>query len=81
MSGEYGQGLRRGPYGSNEGDIWLGGGEVGERVAERGLTLIHEMLVKDGELQEVLYVTEDQELIARATEGTERWIAAQAAAN
>lgn len=73
-----------GPYGTNEGDCWLGiGSPVQEMLDESdpGLILIHEMLVKDGELQEVIYVTKDEELIERATRGHEQYMAEQAVAN
>jgi hypothetical protein len=64
-----------GPYGTNLGDIWLGvDSPVGQMLKDReGLTLIHEVLNKDGEIQECLYVTDDAELIRRAEEGTVRY--------
>ncbi len=83
-TGPFGAGRRRpGPYGTNEGDKWLAvDSAVGQMLMERdGLTLIHEMLVKDGVLGEHIYVTDNPELIAEATEGHEQWVAAQAARN
>jgi hypothetical protein len=80
----------RGSYGTNEGDIWSGeASEVGKRLMDQdGLVLIHEMMRKDGKVQECLYnVRKDnpdpeiQDLIARAREGLDRWVAAQAAKN
>lgn len=80
----------RGPYGTNEGDMWLGEGSlVQERLNlehiqetlggqdHEGLILIHEMMVKDGELQECIYLTALPELIAQAAAGHEKWLAAQ----
>jgi hypothetical protein len=75
---------QRGPYGTNEGDMWLApGSDVQDKLDAKGegLILIHEMMVKDGELQECLYVTANPEMIAEATEGHKLWVAAQAMAN
>jgi hypothetical protein len=71
----------RGPYGTNEGDVWLGtDSDVGRLLAEKdGLTLIHEMMVRDDVLQDCVYTTADPELIARAQTGHEKWVADQAA--
>lgn len=65
------------PYGLNEGDMWLGvDSDVGKLLLERdGLTLVHEMLFKDGELQDCMYVTDNIELINQAREGHQRWLA------
>lgn len=85
----------RGPYGTNEGDKWLGiGSPIQERLdAEEDdkptdgqhrtprRYLIHEMMVKGGELAECVYVTTNPELIAEATAGHEKWLAAQAVNN
>jgi hypothetical protein len=89
MSSDFGLGGKRvGPYGTNEGDIWSGeDSEVGKMCMERdGLVLIHEMMVKDGKLQDCMYTVakdnprmEMQDLIRRAREGTKLWVAAQAA--
>jgi hypothetical protein len=69
-----------GPYGTNEGDVWLGmDSPVQKRLDEDGLVLVHEMLVKDGELQECIYVTRTPELIERAQKGHERWMEANRA--
>jgi hypothetical protein len=72
---------QRGPYGTNEGDKWLAtGSEIQKRLDAdgNGHILIHEMLLKDGEVQEVVYVTANEELIAEATAGHEKWLAAKA---
>jgi hypothetical protein len=77
-------GAHRPPYGMNEGDCWLAPGSlVQERLdAEgEGLVLIHEMLVKDGALQECLYVTANPELIERAKVGHEKYVAQRAREN
>jgi hypothetical protein len=60
-----------GPYGTNEGDIWLTeGSDVQERLdAEgKGMKLVHEII----EGKEKIYVTDDSELIARARVGSLR---------
>ena len=74
---------RRGPYGTNEGDTWLGvDSEVGRMLMERdGLTMIHEMMYRDGVLQECIYSTDNPELIERAQAGHERYVAEQASRN
>ena len=74
----------RGPYGTNEHDKWLAPGSDIQNMLDakgEGLVLIHEMLVKDGKLQECLYVTALPELIEEATEGHELWLAEQASRN
>jgi len=80
----------RGPYGTNVGDIWSGeDSEVGKMLMEReGLVMIHEIMEKDGKVQERIYNVElsnpDMEmqgLIRQAREGTAKWIAAQAERN
>lgn len=75
--------IERGPYGTNEGDVWLGGGDVQERLDQdgKGLRLIHEMLLRDGKLEECVYVTANPEMIAEAERGTELWVAARARLN
>ena len=79
-----------GPYGTNEGDIWSAeDSEVGKRIkAEHGGVLIHEMLRKDGEVQEGIYWVEEnnpdmemQDLIKRAREGLKKWVMARAKQN
>jgi hypothetical protein len=75
---------KRGPYGTNEGDKWTSpGSDMQARLDAdgEGMILIHEMMVKDGELQECLYVTKLPELVEEAEAGTPLWIAAQAQAN
>jgi hypothetical protein len=83
-------GRRRGPYGTNLGDIWSGeDSEVGKMLMDReGLVMIHEVLEKDGKVGEHIYnVAQDnpdpemQALIKSAREGTALWVAAQAAMN
>lgn len=74
----------RGEYGTNEGDKWLAPDSPVQRRFDQdgeGLIMIHEMLVKDGALQEVIYVTKNEEMIAEAREGHEQWVAAQAQKN
>jgi hypothetical protein len=79
-----------GPYGTNEGDIWSGEhSDVGKRIKEEhGGVMIHEMMRKDGKLQEGIYWVEEsnpdmemQDLIKRAREGLKKWIAAQGKLN
>jgi hypothetical protein len=83
-------GKRRGPYGTNIGDIWSGEhSDVGEMLMERnGLVMIHEIFDKDGKGEERIYnVAQDnpdpemQDLIKKAREGTELWVAEQASRN
>lgn len=80
----------RGPYGTNEGDIWSAEeSPVGQMCMERdGCILIHEVLRKDGVVQECIYTVkadnpdmEMQDLIRRARDGTRRWVARIAAGN
>lgn len=64
------------PFGRNEGDCWLGEGSPVQQMidAEGGSEkLIHEMVVRDGELVEVVYVTDDADVIERATVGTTKY--------
>ena len=86
--GKYGYGWeKRGPYGTNEGDKWLApGSDVQNRLDAENKVLIHEMMVKDGELQECMYVVDranadTAELLAEAEAGHPRYVAAQAAKN
>jgi hypothetical protein len=84
IDGSHRRNAVRGPYGTNEGDMWLAtGSPIQDRLdAEgEGLIMIHEMMVKDGELQEGIYVTALPELIEQATEGHELYMAARAQAN
>jgi hypothetical protein len=77
-------GKPRGPYGTNEGDVWLLSDYFQDRIkAENGPSwrMVAEMLVKDGKLQECYYTTEDPELVTRADRGHEHYVAAQAANN
>jgi len=81
-TGNYGMGKKRGPYGTNEGDVWLSpGSEIQNRLDAEGLVLINEMMVKDGKLQECVYTTSNPEMIAEAREGHKRYVAAQASKN
>ena len=71
---------RPGPYGTNEGDCWsCEDSEIGKRVTEGqpGAVFITEMMVKDGALQECMYVTTDPALIARAREGVVKYFEAE----
>lgn len=73
-----------GPYGTNEGDKWLGEGSLIQEKLDadsEGLILIHEMMVKDGRLQECLYVTANTEMIAEAREGHALYFAQKAREN
>lgn len=81
---------RRGPYGTNLGDIWsTEDSEVGKMLMERdGLVMICEVMEKDGKVQEGIYNVhkdnpdpEMQDLIKSAREGTKLWVAAQAMMN
>lgn len=70
-----------GPYGTNEGDIWTADGSVVQEQLDtdgKGLVLIHEMMDRDGDLEEVMYVSDDAETIAAARRGTELYIAQKA---
>lgn len=73
------------PYGTREGDCWLAGDEnpVQQKLNAdgEGLKLVCEMMVRDGRLQECLYVTAEPELIKRAEAGTERYWAQKASEN
>jgi hypothetical protein len=74
----------RGPYGTNEGDKWLATGSPVQDLMDadgEGKILIYEMLVKDGKLQEVLYVTTNPEMIEEAREGHEKYMAQIASQN
>lgn len=79
-----------GPYGTNEGDVWSGEhSPVGQMLMERdGLLLIHEMLFKDGRVQECLYNVDPrspdmgiQDLVKRARRGTELYWAQKSSEN
>lgn len=79
----------RGPYGTNEGDKWLSpGSPVQDRFDARGEgeILVHEMMDKDGKVQECLYVlirsNEDtRELLEEAERGHELYMAERASRN
>lgn len=77
----HGAGKTAGVYGTNVGDTWLGSdSDVGRMLLEHdGLTLIFEVMVKDGRVQECMYSTKNPELIAEATKGHELYVAARAA--
>lgn len=87
MADKYGIGSKmqpRGPYGTNEGDIWLMGDYFQERIkAEKGpgWRMIVEMIRRDGVVQECFYTTELPELVRKADEGHEKWVAQQASQN
>ena len=73
-----------GPYGTNEGDMWLGtGSAVQAKLDEEGdgLILIHEMIKKGDEVREAVYVTDNAEIIAEATRGHDHYIAQKASEN
>ena len=74
-----GAGMAGNIYGCREGDMWdAPDSEMQKRLDAdgNGLVLIHEMMVKDGALEECLYVTALPELIEQAREGRERYVAA-----
>jgi hypothetical protein len=80
----------RGPYGTNEGDIWTGEHSVvGEMLMEKdGLLLIHEVLFKDGRVGECLYCVDPksrdmgiQDIVTRARAGLALYMEAIARAN
>lgn len=80
----------KGPYGTNEGDVWSGeDSPVGTMLMERDrLVLIHEMMFRDGKVQDVVYnVAADTtdpdlvDLVQRARVGSRLLLAAQAAQN
>lgn len=82
---------RRGPYGTNLGDIWtMEGSAVGDKLKADGLIGIWEVLKDDdtGKIEPCMYSVkldnpdpEMQELIAKAKAGTEQYLAALAANN
>ena len=90
MSGDGGRaygGKPRGPYGTNEGDIWSAEhSDVGKMIKDQhGGVMIHEVMLKDGRVQECIYWVEEsnpdmqmQDLIKRARKGLEKWVKAQA---
>lgn len=71
---------RRGPYGTNEGDMWghrASGSPVQERLNAdgEGLVMVTEVFRgESGELEERIYSTADEQLVAEAGAG---WIARQ----
>lgn len=89
MTGRHGMGTKRGPYGTNEGDIWLAtGSPIQDRLDQEhddGRLLVHEMMVKDGVLGEAMYVLvpndDTRELMEQAKEGHERYVAQRASQN
>lgn len=85
MSGLGKSGLR-GPYGSQEGDVWLASDEFQEEVKKRrGPTYraVIEMSDKqDGNgVQEVFYITDNPALVERAESGHKLYLAEQASRN
>jgi hypothetical protein len=86
MSDHYGMGKAGGGYSDFlvEGEKWLApDSEIQKRLDAdgEGMVLIHEALRRGGELQEVIYVTDDPDLIREATAGHEQWVARQASRN
>ena len=82
--------FQHGPYGTNEGDIWSAeNSPVGKMIKEKhGGVLIHEVMRKDGKVEEGIYWVEEsnpdmemQGLIKRAREGLKKWVAARAKDN
>jgi hypothetical protein len=86
-----GAALPRGPYGTNEGDLWTIPGSELQNIADRageGLIVIVEMKVFEGVLQECMYSVkadnpdpEIRDLIEQATKGHELYVAALAGRN
>lgn len=81
---------RRGPYGTNKGDIWsTEDSEIGKMLMDReGLVMIHEVMEVEGKTEERIYNVhkdnpdpEMQQLIQSARNGSALWVAAQAANN
>jgi hypothetical protein len=92
VDNSYGQGkfpAGRGPYGTNLGDIWtMDGSAIGDRLRAQGKIGIHEVLAKDGVIDDHMYVVDEnnpdpemQDLIRRAKLGDDRRLAAEAAQN
>lgn len=88
--GSFPHGGRRGPYGTNKGDIWSAEhSEVGKMLLEHdGLVMIHEVMEVEGKAEERIYNVEKdnpdpemQDLIKQAREGTKLWFAAQSMMN
>lgn len=82
--GQRGRGTPRGPYGTNEGDKWLAPASLMQHRLDAdgdGKVLVHEMLRKDGVVQEVVYVTDNAEMISEARQGHELWVEAQSVRN
>jgi len=78
--GRFGMGKQRGPYGTNEGDMWLAPGSDMQNMLDReqpGVVLIHEII--NGE--DSIYTTRDEEMIAEARKGHEMYIAEEARRN
>lgn len=87
---DYIQRWRKGPYGTNEGDMWsVEESTVGQQIkTEHGGIMIHEMLRVDGKVEERIYWvpenspdSEIQDLIREARAGTRLLIDAQAQNN
>ena len=83
----YGLGRKRGPYGTNPGDQWLGSGSAIQKRLDQdgeGLVLVHWINDEPGHEsygEETVYVTANPEMIAEAQEGHERYIAERASRN
>ena len=77
----YGEGRKRGPYGTNIGDTWMApGSAVQERLDQDGEGLRLCIFIND-EGEEALYTTADPEMIAEAERGHELYVASLAARN
>jgi hypothetical protein len=89
MPDSFGQGGKmhpRGPYGTNDGDVWLMGDYFQDRIRNEkgdGWRMCIAMLRNPdtGKLEERLYSTDNPEMVAEADRGHELWVAAQAAKN
>jgi hypothetical protein len=75
---------QRGPYGTNDGDIWFAADWLQQMVQDdKGpqWRVIMQVLEKNGKREPCLYVTDNAEIITEAEAGTVKWLAAQAANN
>jgi len=74
----------RGPYGTNEGDIWLMADDFQQRIKEEKgpeWRMVVEMLMRDGRVQECYYTTDNPEMVAAAEAGHVKYVAQWASRN
>jgi hypothetical protein len=75
---EYGMGKKRGPYGTNVGDMWLTDESAIKLRRERenvALLMVIEIMDKGDGPEETVYMTVDPVLMAEAAEGHLRLMA------